>query len=43
MLLSFMRLERHADLDSSWMLHGPVFEEPESEVDLPPVLRWAAE
>ena len=43
MLLSFMRLERRADFDNSWMLHGPGMDEPKAQTELPPVLRWAAE
>lgn len=45
MLVAMMRRDRVADLDTSWLLHGPSEpeSEPEAEAELPPVLRWAAE
>jgi hypothetical protein len=46
MLLSLMRLERRAELDSSWLIFGPVGEEEAAsapEEALAPAWRYAAE
>lgn len=41
-LVRLMRLERAAEADTSWLLHGPAEAPAEREED-PPVWRFAAE